>query len=177
MEPFQSRKRFIGNFQEASGGILGRDFTPPGVPGGRFGLHFGGSQGSFWLSFWCLVLKMRKSQNLQTVHTKTLIFRVPEASRGTFLEPKTSRQWTWEPRARRSTFGASKNRSPSALGEPPGLQKKLGNFQKRPRRISRPFFTQMGSPMVPGEPPGRSRGLPGAQGAPRGSRRRSGSYF
>ena len=51
-------------------------------------------------------------------------------------------------------------------GSPP---KNFGNFQKRPRRISRPFFTQMGSPRgLPGEPPGRSRGLPGAQGAPRG---------
>ena len=116
-------KKILAIFQEASGGILGRDFTPPGGPGGRFGLHFGGSEASCRLSFWRLVLKMRKSQNLQTVHTKTLIFKVPEASRGTFFEAKIIRQTSWKPRARRSTFRASKNRSPSALGEPPGLQK------------------------------------------------------
>ena len=131
-----------------------------GGPGGRFGLHFGRSQGSFWLSFRCLVLKMRKSQNLQTVHTKTLIFRVPEAARGTFFEAKIVRKTSWEPRARRSTLRASKNRSPSALGEPPGSKKIFGNFQKRPRRVFRPCFTQMGSPRgLPEEPPGRSRGL------------------
>ena len=155
-------EKIIGNFQEASGGILGRDFTPPGGPGGRFGLHFGGSQGSFWLSFWRLVLNMRKSKNLQTLHTKALIFRVPEPSRGSFLEPKTSRKTTWEPRARRSTLGASKNRSPSALGEPPGFQKILVTSKCAQEEFPGHFSPKWA-------PPGSSRGsLPGAPGASSG---------
>ena len=135
MEGFRSRNKFIGNFQEASGGILGRDFTPPGVPGGRFRLHFGSPWGSFWPSFWRLVLKMRKSQILQTVHTKTLIFRVPGGSRAPFLEPKVVTERTWKPRARRSQLRDLQNRCPSALGDPPGPKKNFGSFQKRPRGI------------------------------------------
>ena len=80
------RKKLIAIF---SGEIPQRDFTLPGGPGDRFGLHFGSPWGSCWPSFWRSVLKMRKSQFLQTVHTKTLIFRVPGASRAPFLEPKT----------------------------------------------------------------------------------------
>ena len=72
-----------------SGEISQRDFTLPGGPGELFGLHFGSPWGSFWPSVWRSVLKMRKCQFLQTVHTKTLILRVPGASRAPFLEPKT----------------------------------------------------------------------------------------
>ena len=142
---------------------------------GRFGLHFGNPGGSSWPSFWRLVLlKMRKSQHLQTVHTKTLIFRVPEASRGSFFDEK--RPGSQERAGARSEHPKI---APRALLESfRGSKKSLCNFQKRPRRISRPFFTQMGSPRgLPEEPPGRSRVLPGGQGAPRGPRRRSGSYF
>ena len=118
-------KKTIVIFRGASGEISQRDFTLPGGPGERFGLHFGSPWGSFWPSVWRPAFKMRKSQFLQTVHTKTLIFRVPGASRAPFVESKTVQKTTWKPRARRSTFGASKNRFPSALGEPPGLKKKL----------------------------------------------------
>ena len=67
LEGFGSRKKTIGNFQEASGGFLGRDFTPPGGPGGRFGLHFGSPWGSCWLSFWRPVLKQLKFHQRVTI--------------------------------------------------------------------------------------------------------------
>ena len=119
------RKKLIAISRGPSGEISQRDFTLPGGPGGRCGLHFGRPWGSFWPSFWRLVLKMRKSQILQTVHTKTLIFRVPEASRAPFLEPEIVIKSTWKPRARRSQLRDPQNRLPSALGEPPGRKKTL----------------------------------------------------
>ena len=127
-------KKNIAIFRGASGEISQRDFTLPGGPGDRCGLHFGRPWGSFWPSFWRSVLKMRKSQFLQTVHTKTLIFRVPGASRGSFLEPKAVRKTTWKPRARRSQLRDLENRFPSALGEPPGPKKKLWSLPKAAKR-------------------------------------------
>ena len=121
----RGRKKFIVIFRGASGEISQRDFTLPGGPGERFGLHFGSPWGSFWPSVWRPAFKMRKSQFLQTVHTKTLIFRVPGASRAPFLEPKIVTERTWKPRARRSQLRDLQNRCPSALGEPPGPPQKL----------------------------------------------------
>ena len=117
-------KKLMVNFRGGSGRISQRDFTLPRGPGEPCGLHFGSPWGSFWPSFWRLVLKMRKAQILQTVHTKTLIFRVPGASRAPFLEPKIVIKTKWKPRARRSRLRDPENRFRSALGEPPG-QKKL----------------------------------------------------
>ena len=133
-------KKLIAISRGPSGEISQRDFTLPGGPGGRSGLHFGRPWGSFWPSFWRLVLKMRKSQILQTVHTKTLIFRVPGGSRAPFLEPKIVTERTWKPRARRSQLRDLQNRCPSALGEPPGPKKNFGSFQKRPRGILERFW-------------------------------------
>ena len=120
----RGRKKFIVIFRGASGEISQRDFTLPGGPGERFGPHFGSPWGSFWPSVWRSVLKIRTSQFLQTVHTKTLIFRVPGASWAPFLEPKIVTKTAWKPRARRSPLRESKNRFRSALGEPPGPKKK-----------------------------------------------------
>ena len=175
MEGFGSRKKIIGNFQEASGGILGRDFTPPGGARRPLWAPFWGSQGSCWLSFWCLVLKMRKSQNWETVHTKTLIFKVPEASRGSFLEPKTVRKTTWKRRARRSTSGASKNRFPERSWRGSGAQEKTsvtsksaqeefpGHFSPQKCKIGPLNFTPRGCNFILCRlsPPGSSRGRPG----------------
>ena len=102
-----------------------RNFTLPGGPGERFGPHFGNPWGSFWPSVWRSVLKMRECQFLQTVHTKTLIVRLPGASRSAFLDPKTVPKTVWKPRARARTFQDPKNRFPSALGGLPG-SKKIG---------------------------------------------------
>ena len=55
-----AEKKFIVIFRGASGEISQRDFTLPGGPGGRFGLHFGSPRGSFWPSFWQPVLKQLK---------------------------------------------------------------------------------------------------------------------
>ena len=126
-----AEQKIIVIFRGASGEISQRDFTLPGGPGERFGLHFGSPWGSFWPSVWRPAFKMRKSQFLQTVHTKTLIFRVPGASRAPFLEPKLVTERKWKPRARRSQLRDLQNRCPSALGEPPGRNTNLGNSQKR----------------------------------------------
>ena len=53
-------KKIIAIFRGASGEISQRDFTLPGGPGGRFGLHFGSPRCSFWPSFWQPVLKQLK---------------------------------------------------------------------------------------------------------------------
>ena len=116
----------------------------PSSPGERFGLHFGSPSGSFRPSVWRPMLQMRKSQFLQNVYTKTLIFRVPGGSRAPFLEPKTVTERTWKPRARRSQLRDLQNRCPSALGEPPGAKKNFGSFQKRPRGILERFWQKAG---------------------------------
>ena len=60
-------KKFNAIFRGASGEISQRDFTLPGGPGGRFGLHFGSPWGSFWLSFWRPVLKQLKCHPKVTI--------------------------------------------------------------------------------------------------------------
>ena len=128
------------NAPEAPRGRKKKNFTLPGGPGGRFGLHFGRPWGLFWPSFWRLVSKIRKSQILQTVHTKTLLLRVPGGSRAPFLEPKIVTKTTWKPRARTSPLRESRNRFWSALGEPPGPKNNFGKCQKRARGILERFF-------------------------------------
>ena len=103
------KQKFIVIFRGASGEISQRDFTLPGGPGERFELYFRNSWGSFWPSVWRSVLKLQKARILQPVHTKTLIFRVPGASRAPFLEAKTLTKTTWKPRACRSPLRESKN--------------------------------------------------------------------
>ena len=123
-----------------SGEISQRDFTLPGGPGERFGLHFRSSRGSFWPSVWRSVLKMRRSQFSQTVHAKTLISRVPGASRGSILEPKNRYRNDLEAlSAQKPAPGVQESlpeRSWRASGPPP----KNGNFQKRPRGVLERFF-------------------------------------
>ena len=137
-----AEKKLIVIFRGASGEISQRDFTLPGGPGERFGLHFGSPWGSFWPSVWRSVWKMLKSQFLQTVHTKTLIFRLPGASRGAFgaknhpknkLEAKTARTHVPEPpkslpeRSRRAS-GAEKQ---TLVTSKSGQEEFWGDFSRK----------------------------------------------
>ena len=130
LERLRAPKKNFGCAQERLREISGSLFTLSRAPRGSPRRSWRSYRGSFGAYFWRSVLKMLKSQILQTVHTKTSILRVPEVSGASFFTPKSLLGAFPRLLASCLALRSAQDASKSALGSVPEGKKKLWS---RPR--------------------------------------------